>query len=38
MLSFQGNQIVGKKGFAVVEKNVIYWYERKSKNFQDLIT
>lgn len=37
MMSFEGNKIIGKRGFAFSNNNIIYWWEKNYKDIKDLV-
>jgi hypothetical protein len=36
MMSFEGNKIVGKRGFAFSNGQCIYWWEKNYKDYKDV--
>ena len=37
MMSFEGTKIVGKRGFAFINGNAIYWWEKNYKDMKDIL-
>jgi hypothetical protein len=37
MVSFEGSKIIGRRGFAFVSQNCIYWWEKNYKNYKDIL-
>lgn len=38
MMSFEGSKIIGKRGFAFVSQNAIYWWEKVYKDAKEVLS